>query len=94
MNWKQSFDRVVSASTCVYSLLFKFLSDLDKTPYEVNNIEHRLHRWSVESMLASLLGELYFDIIGSHFDMDQLIKNVQNMFSASTRSNIEPCKKM
>ena len=54
--------------------------------HEIPDLGMRLHRWSVETMLAGLFGDLYFgDSVRDLIEIPRLISNVHKMFEASTK---------
>ena len=63
----------------------KIISD-DGSVFEIPQLGMCLHRWSVETMLAGLFGDLYFgDSVRNLIEIPRLISNVHTMFEASTR---------
>ena len=54
--------------------------------HEIPDLGMRLQRWSVETMLAGLFGDLYFgDSVRELIEILRLISNVHKMFEASTK---------
>ncbi len=69
------------AKTHAYKVTDKLMQNLQSFKGQDIDLEPFLHRWSVESTLASLFGDYYVDM--SNDGLDEFIKHVHAMFAAS-----------